>query len=71
MLFQLVPGGFSYLIINQNNKNSNWTKLLGFRNMQERVENSIQCIWLFDPVLCNSTNWTNVLLILGERKLGT
>ena len=39
--------------------------------MQERLENSIQCIWLFDPVLCNSTNWTNVLLIFGEWKLGT
>ena len=30
MLFQLVPGGFSYLI-NQNNENSYWKKLLGFK----------------------------------------
>ena len=33
MLFQLVPGGFSYLI-NQNHQNSNWKKLLRFRYMQ-------------------------------------
>ena len=38
MLFQLVPGGFSYLV-NQNNCNSNQKKLLGFRNMQEMLEN--------------------------------
>ena len=38
MLFKLVPGGFSYLI-NQNNYNSNWKKILGFRNMQEKLEN--------------------------------
>ena len=25
----------------QNNKNSNWKKLLGFRNMQEKLENII------------------------------
>ena len=31
-----IPGGFSYLR-NQNNQNSNWKKLLGFRNMQEKV----------------------------------
>ena len=35
MFFQLVPGGFSDLI-NQNNYSSNWKKLLGFRNLQER-----------------------------------
>ena len=34
--FWLVPGGFSYLI-NQNNSNSNWKKILGFRNMQEKL----------------------------------
>jgi hypothetical protein len=38
-LFQLVPGGFSDLI-NQSNLNSNWKKLLGFRNMQEELEKS-------------------------------
>ena len=38
MLFQLVPGDFSYRI-NQNNYNSNWKKVLGFRNMQEKLEN--------------------------------
>ena len=27
--------------INQNNYNSNWEKLLGFRNMQEKLENDI------------------------------
>ena len=32
-----VPGGFSDLI-NQNNSNSNWKKLLGFRNMQEKLD---------------------------------
>ena len=36
-LFELVHGGFSYLI-NLNNYNSNWKKLLGFRNMQEKLE---------------------------------
>jgi len=35
--FYLVPGGFPD-IINQNNSNSNWKKLLGFRNMQEKLE---------------------------------
>ena len=25
-------------LINQNNQNSNWKKVLGFRNMQENVE---------------------------------
>ena len=24
--------------MNQNNKNSNWKKILGFRNMQEKLE---------------------------------
>ena len=38
MLSYLVPGGFSDLI-NWNNYNSNWNKLLGFRNMQEKLEN--------------------------------
>ena len=33
----LVPGGFSDLI-NQNNYNANWKKLLGFRNIQEKLE---------------------------------
>ena len=32
------PGGFSDLI-NQNNQNSNWKKLLGFRNMQVKLKN--------------------------------
>ena len=35
----IVPRAFSYLI-NYNNDNSNWKKLLGFRNMQEMLENS-------------------------------
>ena len=37
----LVPGGFSDLI-DQNIQNSNWKKLLGFRNMQEKLE-KINC----------------------------
>ena len=37
MLFKLVPDGFSYLI-NWKNLNSNWKKLLGFRNIQEKLE---------------------------------
>ena len=37
MLFQLVPGGFSYQI-NQNNSNSNWKKILGFRKKGEKLE---------------------------------
>ena len=37
MLFKLVPGGFSELI-NYNNQNANWKKLLGFRNMQENLQ---------------------------------
>ena len=35
----LVPGGFSYLI-NKNNQNMNWKKILGCRNMQEKLENT-------------------------------
>ena len=38
--FQLVPGGFSYLI-DQNNNNSDWKKILGFGNIQEKPENGI------------------------------
>ena len=34
----LVHGDFSYLII-CNNQNSNWKKILRFRNMQEKLEN--------------------------------
>ena len=37
MIFQLVRGGFSDRI-NQDKYNSNWKKLLGFRNMQEKLE---------------------------------
>ena len=33
----VIPGGFSYLI-NQNNYNSNWKKKLELRNMQEKLE---------------------------------
>ena len=35
MLFLVVPGGFSYLIRIQIGK-----KIVGFRNMQEKVENA-------------------------------
>ena len=38
MLFWLVPGGFLDLKY-YNNYNSNWKKLLGFRNLQEKLEN--------------------------------
>ena len=41
-IYQLVPGGFSYLI-NQNNYNSNWKKWLGFRHMQEKLEKKMLC----------------------------
>ena len=40
MLFQLVPGDLSDLK-KQNNYNSSWKKLLGFRNLQEKLENII------------------------------
>ena len=40
MLFKLVLGGFSDLINKKNsNSNSNWKKLLGFKNMQDKLEN--------------------------------
>ena len=39
-MFFNVPGGFSDLK-NQNNYNSNWKKILGFRNLQEKLENII------------------------------
>jgi hypothetical protein len=42
----LVPGGFSYLT-NKNNYNSYWKKLLGFRNMQEKLEKSDNPILVF------------------------
>ena len=40
MPFQLVPGGFSDLI-NQNNYNSDWNKIFGFINLHEKLENII------------------------------
>ena len=40
MLLKLVPEGLSDLI-NQNNYNSNWKKILGSRNIQEKLENSM------------------------------
>ena len=43
LLFKVVPGGFSYLI-NQNNFNSNWKKSLRFRNMQEKLEKKVYCL---------------------------
>jgi hypothetical protein len=33
MVFKIVPGGFSYLI-----KTNKFKKILGFRNMQEKLE---------------------------------
>ena len=39
MVLELVPGGFSDLM-NQKNQNSNWKKVLGFRNLQEKLENA-------------------------------
>ena len=47
MLFELIPGGFSYLT-NQNNYNSNWKKLLGFRNMQKKIEKAKFLHYAFD-----------------------
>ena len=51
IFFKLVLGGSSD-IINQNNQNSNWKKILGFRNMQEKYIMIIQnqskiCISIF------------------------
>jgi hypothetical protein len=36
MLFQLVPGGFSY-VINWNNYNSNWKKNIGIEKHAGKV----------------------------------
>ena len=40
-ILEFKPEGldFQYLI-NQNDQNSNWKKILGFGNMQENLENS-------------------------------
>ena len=40
LLAVLVPGGFSHRI-NWNNYNLNWKEILGFRNMQEKLEISL------------------------------
>jgi hypothetical protein len=40
MLLWLVPGGFLDLI-NWNNKNSSWKKLLGFGNKQAKLEKGV------------------------------
>ena len=44
MRLERVPGGFSYLT-NQNNYNSNWKKILGLRNMQEKLEKIDEPSW--------------------------
>ena len=36
---KLIPAGFSGLI-HYKNYNSNWKKILGFRDMQEKLENT-------------------------------
>ena len=43
LFFSFVLGSFSYLV-NKNNSNSNWKKLLGFRNMQEKLEKNLNYI---------------------------
>ena len=40
LVTECYPGDFSDLK-KQNNYNSNWKKLLGFRNLQEKLENCI------------------------------
>jgi hypothetical protein len=41
-------------MINQNNENSNWKKLLGFRNMQEKLKKKILGlqIWYNLVIIC-------------------
>ena len=63
MLFLLVPGGFSYLK-KQNNYNSNWKKLLEFRNLQEKLEKSLVLFSVFCyrkmvviPSLLKKSHW--------------
>ena len=41
MLFKLVPGGFSYVYNELEQFKFKLEKLLGFRNMQEKLENAI------------------------------
>ena len=60
MLFQLVPGDFSYLV-NQNNKNSNWKKNIGIWKHAGKVR---KYIWLQLSLLYNSGC---KLLVLSEK----
>ena len=57
--FNLFLGGFSDLI-NQNNSNKNWKKLLGFRNLKEKLE-KIETIKKF-LILC----WYEIFLEIYE-----
>ena len=57
MLFQLVPGGFSYLI--------NWLefkleKILGFRNMREKLEIDVIVFFLFFITAIYTMLWLGV-----------
>ena len=52
MLFLLVPGGFSD-VEKENNYKSNWKKLLGFRNLQEKLENFMTLKNFINCTLCH------------------
>ena len=60
----LVPGGFSYLK-KQNNHNSNWKKLLGLRNMQEKLENLLFCA---TPVKKTSVEHCRKIMMITPNK---
>ena len=81
MFFQLVLGSFSDLK-NQNNYNSNWKKILGFRNLQEKLENSFfsyindqaqaavtQSVALFSSAELTSTKVKKCLVTLTCHKV--
>ena len=62
MFFKLFPGGFSDL----TNLNSNWKKILGFRNMQEKLEN-LNC-YRSTSKLWKITFFDKLRLIIGTSK---
>ena len=57
MLFNLhVPGGFWYLM-NKENYKSNWKKILGCRNMQEKLEKIIYLVFFFSWIIMIRNSW--------------
>ena len=69
--FKLFPGGFS-LMINWSNYNSNWKKILGFRNMQEKLVNTIlyETKCFFCKFADLSRKWAHLPLVYGPFKKG-